>query len=131
MQGNRNWMKARESDVHSPELTGSTWLKPLIQEGMSDSASLDNVVELLAMSGRDLTHSMAMLMPPAWEKDEELTHEQRAFFEYHSCLMEPWDGPATVVFTDGRIVGRSEEHTSELQSPMYLVCRLLLEKKNN
>ena len=122
IQGNRNWMKARESDVHSPELTGSTWLKPLIQEGMSDSASLDNAVELLAMSGRDLTHSMAMLMPPAWEKDEELTHEQRAFFEYHSCLMEPWDGPATVVFTDGRIVGAALDRNG-LRPARYLASK--------
>src|SRR5437667_92117 len=122
IQGNRNWMKARESDVHSPELTGSTWLKPLIQEGMSDSASLHNAVELLAMSGRDLTHSMAMLMPPAWEKDEELTHEQRAFFEYHSCLMEPWDGPATVVFTDGRIVGAALDRNG-LRPARYLASK--------
>src|SRR5437667_12027539 len=122
IQGNRNWMKARESDVHSPELTGSTWLKPLIQEGMSDSASLDNAVELLAMSGRDLTHSMAMLMPPAWENDEEATHEPRAFFEYHSCLMEPWDGPATVVFTDGRIVGAALDRNG-LRPARYLASK--------
>jgi glutamate synthase (ferredoxin) len=123
IQGNRNWMKAREAELESSLLqTGSSWLRPLIQEGMSDSASLDNALELLTMAGREASHSMAMLMPPAWENDVELAPEVRAFFEYHSCLTEPWDGPATVVFTDGRVVGAALDRNG-LRPARYLVTK--------
>jgi len=102
VRGNRNWTQARES-----ELKADFWgpdidlLKPIIQPGGSDSASLDNVLEVLTMSGRSLLHSMTMLVPPAWRGNKEITPELAAFFEYHTCLCEPWDGPAAIVFTDG------------------------------
>src|SRR5215469_13754347 len=103
IQGNRNWMQAREVALFSPHW-GSRFhdLLPIIQPGGSDSAQLDNVVELLALSGRDLLHSMQMLVPPAWEHDSEL---ESAWCEYHAGQMEPWDGPAALAFSDGRFVG--------------------------
>jgi glutamate synthase domain-containing protein 2/glutamate synthase domain-containing protein 1/glutamate synthase domain-containing protein 3 len=104
--GNSNWMLAREGSLTSP-LWGERIrdLLPVIQEGGSDSAQLDNALELLAHSGRDLLHSMQMLIPPAWEMDVEMDEAQRAWCEYHAGLIEPWDGPAALVFSDGRIVG--------------------------
>jgi glutamate synthase (ferredoxin) len=104
--GNKNWTRARELELSSP-----VWgeniehLKPVIQEGNSDSASLDNALELLSMSGRDILHSIMMLIPEAWEKMEEMPPKIKAFYKYHACLNEPWDGPAAVVFSDGRYVG--------------------------
>ena len=106
VRGNRNWTQARES-----ELKADFWgpdidlLKPIIQPGGSDSASLDNVVEVMTMSGRSLLHTMTMLVPPAWHSDKETSPELAAFYEYHTCLCEPWDGPAALVFTDGLTVG--------------------------
>jgi glutamate synthase (NADPH/NADH) large chain/glutamate synthase (ferredoxin) len=106
VRGNRNWTQARES-----ELKADFWgpdielLKPIIQPGGSDSASLDNVVEVITMSGRSLLHTMTMLVPPAWRGDKEITPELAAFYEYHTCLCEPWDGPAALVFTDGLTIG--------------------------
>jgi glutamate synthase (NADPH/NADH) large chain/glutamate synthase (ferredoxin) len=106
VRGNRNWTQARES-----ELKADFWgpdidlLKPIIQPGGSDSASLDNVVEVMTMSGRSLLHTMTMLVPPAWRGDKEITPELAAFFEYHTCICEPWDGPAALVFTDGLTIG--------------------------
>jgi glutamate synthase domain-containing protein 2/glutamate synthase domain-containing protein 1/glutamate synthase domain-containing protein 3 len=105
IRGNRNWMRARES-----ELMADFWgkdvdlLKPIIQPGGSDSASLDNALEVLTMSGRGLLHSMNMLVPPAWRTDETMTAELKAYYEYHRCFNEPWDGPAGLVFSDGIIV---------------------------
>src|SRR5712692_11442448 len=106
LQGNRNWMQAREGTLNSP-LWGSKLqnLLPVIQQGGSDSAELDNVLELLASSGRDLLHSVQMLVPPAWEHNPALESAERAWCEYHAGLMEPWDGPAALAFSDGRIVG--------------------------
>ncbi|HKF35585.1 MAG TPA: glutamate synthase large subunit [Ktedonobacteraceae bacterium] len=103
IQGNRNWMQAREVALFSPHW-GSRFhdLLPIIQPGGSDSAQLDNVVELLALSGRDLLHSVQMLVPPAWEHDSEL---ESAWCEYHAGQIEPWDGPAALAFSDGRFVG--------------------------
>ena len=91
IQGNRNWMRAREKDVITP--------------GGSDSASLDNVLEFLVHSGKDIWHAVMMLIPEAWENMPEIDPQLRAFYEYHACLMEPWDGPAAVAFTDGIVVG--------------------------
>lgn len=112
IQGNRNWMQAREKALYSPLWSESENrprpyddLLPVIQEGGSDSAQLDNVLELLTLSGRSLLHSMQMLIPPAWEHDPELDPAQRAWCEYHAGLMEPWDGPAALIFGDGRFVG--------------------------
>ncbi len=106
LQGNRNWMRARE-----PELASPVWgdkisdLAPIIWEDGSDSASLDNVLELLEISGRDILHSMLMLIPEAWENMPDVDPDIRAFYEYHACLTEPWDGPAALAFTDGTIAG--------------------------
>lgn len=106
VQGNLHWMQARERSLSSP-LWGDRLpdLLPVIQVPGSDSGQLDNAFELLALSGRDALHSMQMLIPPAWEQDGELTPQERAWCEYHSCCMEPWDGPAALIFGDGRYVG--------------------------
>jgi glutamate synthase domain-containing protein 2/glutamate synthase domain-containing protein 1 len=104
IRGNRNWMRARES-----ELMADFWkqdidlLKPIIQPGGSDSASLDNALEVLTMSGRDLLHAMTMLVPPAWRADELMSPEVKAFYEYQACFNEPWDGPAGLVFSNGLV----------------------------
>ncbi len=104
--GNRNWMEAREGSMFSP-LWGNKLpdLLPVIQDGSSDSGQLDNVLELLTLSGRDLLHSMQMLIPPAWEQNAALDAEHRAWCEYHAGLIEPWDGPAALIFSDGSVVG--------------------------
>jgi len=104
IRGNRNWMRARES-----ELAADFWkqdidlLKPIIQPGGSDSASLDNALEVLTMSGRDLLHAMTMLVPPAWRADDLMSPEVKAFYEYQACFNEPWDGPAGLVFSNGLV----------------------------
>ena len=77
----------------------------IIQPGQSDSASFDNALELLYLAGRSLPHAVAMMIPEAWENDDLMEEERRAFYQYHSALMEPWDGPAAIAFTDGRVVG--------------------------
>jgi glutamate synthase (ferredoxin) len=106
LQGNRNWMRARE-----PELVAPCWgeardlLRPVIWDAGSDSASLDNALELVQRSGRDLLHAMMMLVPEAWENMPDMSTPLREFYEYHACLMEPWDGPAALAFTDGVLVG--------------------------
>jgi glutamate synthase (NADPH/NADH) large chain/glutamate synthase (ferredoxin) len=108
LQGNRNWTRAREAELES-----SVWgdrvddLKPVLQPDMSDSASLDNAVEAIMLSGRDVRHAMMMLVPEAWENMPNMQKSHRDFFEYHACLTEPWDGPASLAFTDGVIVGAS------------------------
>jgi len=106
LQGNRNWMRAREPELSSP-LWGDrlTELLPIIDPDGSDSMSLDQVLELLELSGRDIVHAVAMLIPEAWEHMDDLSPEIRAFFDYHAGLMEPWDGPAAIAFTDGRVAG--------------------------
>jgi glutamate synthase (NADPH) large chain len=106
LEGNRNWMRARHSQLESELLGGDVSdLLPIIREGGSDSATLDNVVELLVMAGRSLPHALMMLIPEAFAGRDDLSDEVKGFFRYHSCLMEPWDGPASVSFTDGRIIG--------------------------
>ncbi|MGH8972980.1 MAG: glutamate synthase large subunit [Acidimicrobiia bacterium] len=106
LEGNRNWMRARhsqlESDLLGPALAD---LHPIIRPGGSDSAILDNVAELLVMAGRSLPHALMMMIPEAYEGRDDLPEAVRDFFRYHSCLMEPWDGPASVSFTDGRVIG--------------------------
>ena len=106
LRGNRNWMSAREKTLQSA-LFGDDVKKllPLVNKSGSDSAALDNAVELLTLGGRSLPHAMMMLMPEAWTGDPLMDDERRAFYEYHACLMEPWDGPAAVCFTDGRVMG--------------------------
>jgi|UniRef100_UPI00404A573B glutamate synthase (ferredoxin) len=106
IRGNRNLMRARErSAAHGVWGDRFADLRPLVQPDMSDSASFDNALQLLTLSGRDPLQACTIMMPPAWEQDKSLTPEQQAFYRYHSCMLEPWDGPAAVVFTDGKIVG--------------------------
>ncbi|HVC32968.1 MAG TPA: glutamate synthase large subunit [Chloroflexota bacterium] len=106
VQGNQNWMRARE-----PELSSPVWgdklgdLTPIIWEDASDSSRLDNVLELIELSGRDVLHGMMMLIPEAWENMPDVDPDLRAFYEYHACLTEPWDGPAALAFSDGTIAG--------------------------
>ena len=106
IQGNRNWLQAREASLASQHWGDDFHdLLPIIQPGGSDSAQLDNMLELLTLADRDLLHSMQMLIPPAWEHNPELTSIQQAWCEYHAGMMEPWDGPAALAFSDGRFVG--------------------------
>ena len=106
VKGNRNWMRARQSQLSSPLLGDSPEeLYPICTPGASDSASFDEVAELLWLSGRPITHSIMMMIPEAWENHATMDPARRAFYEYHSMLMEPWDGPAAVSFTDGNLVG--------------------------
>ena len=106
VRGNTNWMNAREQLFASP-LFGDeiNQLLPIIQPGQSDSAVFDNALELLFQSGRTLPHSVSMMIPEAWEKHESMSEEKKAFYRFHSCLLEPWDGPASIAFTDGRRIG--------------------------
>ena len=106
LRGNINWMTARQAVLESG-LFGDDIKKlyPILTPGASDTATIDNAFEFLLMGGRSLPHVMAMLIPEAWEKDRHISPERRAFYEYHSCLMEPWDGPAMIAFTDGVRIG--------------------------
>jgi glutamate synthase (ferredoxin) len=106
LQGNVSWTRAREADLASPVWGADVErLRPVIDLDGSDSAMLDNVLELLVRSGRDIRHAMLMLVPEAWELISDMDSTRRAFYHYHACLTEPWDGPAALTFTDGRIVG--------------------------
>ena len=106
VMGNRNWMRARESQLASELIEGDlTRLFPICTPGASDSASFDEVLELLHLGGRSIAHAMLMMIPEAWENHAEMRPDRRAFYEFHSTIMEPWDGPAAVVFTDGTRVG--------------------------
>jgi len=106
LRGNENWMHARQGMLAS-ELFGEDLKKlfPIIQEDGSDSAKFDNCLEFLALSGRSLPHAVMMMIPEPWENHESMDEKKRAFYEYHSSLMEPWDGPASIAFTDGLVVG--------------------------
>jgi len=121
LRGNVNWMHARQSVLESP-LFGDDLKKlfPIIQPGGSDSAAFDNALELLLMAGRSLPHAMAMLIPEAWSKNPHMNPQKRAFYEYHASLMEPWDGPAAVAFTDGRSIGAVLDRNG-LRPARYLV----------
>jgi glutamate synthase domain-containing protein 2/glutamate synthase domain-containing protein 1/glutamate synthase domain-containing protein 3 len=123
LRGNVNWMNARQSVLASP-LFGDDIKKlfPIITAGGSDSAMLDNAVELLTMAGRSLPHVMAMLIPEAWDRDRAMADDIRAFYEYHASLMEPWDGPAAVVFADGRVVGATLDRNG-LRPGRYVVTK--------
>ncbi|HSK81897.1 MAG TPA: glutamate synthase large subunit [Rubrobacter sp.] len=123
IRGNINWMRARESRLRS-ELFGEDLekLSPVILPGQSDSASFDNTLELLHLAGRSLPHAVAMMIPEAWENDGLMHPDRRAFYQYHSALMEPWDGPAAVAFTDGRIVGATLDRNG-LRPARYSVTR--------
>ncbi len=105
IRGNRNWMKARESVLNSGALGNISDITPLLQPDMSDSASLDNVLEFLTMSGLSLPQAMSVLVPESFNEKNPISEELRAYYEYHSILMEPWDGPAAILFSDGRYAG--------------------------
>lgn len=122
LRGNINWMRARESLLESELFTKDeiAQLRPIIDETQSDSAILDNVVELLTLSGRSLPHVMMMLIPEAWSGDAEMSQEKKDFYEYHAALMEPWDGPASVAFTDGKIIGATLDRNG-LRPSRYLL----------
>ncbi len=106
VQGNRNWMRAREARLASELLPGEiSRLLPIITPGGSDSASFDEVLELLNLGGRSLPHALLMMIPEAWENHAEMDTARRDFYRYHGCVMEPWDGPAAIVFTDGTLIG--------------------------
>jgi len=106
LRGNLNWMKTRESDLES-DVFGDDIdkIKPITHENQSDTAVVDNVLEFLVESGRDMTHALRMLVPEAWNRDEQMDEKRREWYEYHSTIMEPWDGPLLVAYTDGHRVG--------------------------
>ena len=107
LQGNLNWLKSSERGFTSPLFTKEEMemLLPIVGDGQSDSACLDNMIELLCMTGRSLPHVMMMLIPEAWDENDLMDPARKAFYEYHASMMEPWDGPASISFTDGRIIG--------------------------
>lgn len=107
LKGNLNWLRAGEKDFVSKFFSQEEMdmLLPIVEEGQSDSASLDNVVELLMLTGRSLPHVMMMLIPEAWDGNDDMDPVKKSFYEYHASLMEPWDGPACISFTDGKIIG--------------------------
>jgi glutamate synthase (NADPH/NADH) large chain len=120
VQGNRNWMRARQSQLESEVLGDLRPLFPIVTPGASDSASFDEVVELLNLGGRSLPHAMMMMVPEAYENQVDVDPARRDFYEYHSMLMEPWDGPAALVFTDGTLVGATLDRNG-LRPGRYLV----------
>jgi glutamate synthase (NADPH/NADH) large chain len=120
VQGNRNWMRARQSQLESEVMGDLQPLLPIVTPGASDSASFDEVVELLTLSGRSLPHAIMMMVPEAWENQADFEPSHRAFYEYHSMLMEPWDGPAALVFTDGNLVGATLDRNG-LRPGRYIV----------
>ncbi|HXC35546.1 MAG TPA: glutamate synthase large subunit, partial [Candidatus Acidoferrales bacterium] len=121
LRGNVNWMHAAQSNFQSP-LLGDDIKKiiPVINTDGSDSAQFDNCVELLVMAGRELPHTMMMMIPEPWENHESMDPERRAFYEFHSCLMEPWDGPASMAFTDGRVIGACLDRNGLRPSRYYV-----------
>ena len=122
IRGNRGWMEARESVLSSPLLGDLKDIRPIVQKGMSDSASLDNVLEFLVMSGLSLPHAMAMLVPESFNEKNPISEDLKAFYEYHSILMEPWDGPAALLFSDGRYAGGMLDRNG-LRPARYLITK--------
>ena len=120
IRGNRGWMEARESVLSTPALGDIRNIRPIIQPNMSDSASLDNVLEFFVMSGLSLPHAMAMLVPESFNDKNPISEDLKAFYEYHSILMEPWDGPAALLFSDGRFAGGMLDRNG-LRPARYLI----------
>ncbi|HLP22763.1 MAG TPA: glutamate synthase large subunit, partial [Microbacteriaceae bacterium] len=120
IQGNRNWMRARESQLASEVLGDLRPLFPIVTPGGSDSASFDEVVELLHLAGRSLPHAVMMMVPEAWENQPDIDPARRAFYDYHSMLIEPWDGPAAIIFSDGSLVGATLDRNG-LRPGRYIV----------
>ncbi|MBF0614054.1 MAG: glutamate synthase large subunit [Magnetococcales bacterium] len=123
LRGNINWMRAREAALSS-EVFGDDLKKlfPLVPEGLSDSASFDRALEFLVISGRSLPHAMMMMIPEAWENHRHMDEDRKAFYQYHGAMMEPWDGPAAVAFTDGRYIGATLDRNG-LRPARYLVTK--------
>lgn len=123
LRGNVNWMKAREGLINSPFFGKNIEkIKPTIDVSKSDSAILDNIFELLVLSGRSLSHAMMMLIPAAWEKDNSMDENLKAFYKYHACISEPWDGPAAIAFTDGTQIGAILDRNG-LRPARYLITK--------
>ena len=121
LRGNVNWIRARQGAISSPILDqdlAKIW--PLIYDGQSDSASFDNALELLVMGGYSIAHAMMMMIPEAWEKHTSMDESRRAFYEYHAAMMEPWDGPAAIAFSDGRVIGATLDRNG-LRPARYIV----------
>ncbi len=121
LRGNANWMMARQGTVES-KLFGEEMSKlfPLVEADLSDSGTFDNALEFLLMSGRTLQHAVMMMVPEAWQNHHTMSENKRAFYEYHSTLMEPWDGPASIVFTDGKYIGAVLDRNGLRPSRYYL-----------
>jgi glutamate synthase (NADPH) large chain len=123
LRGNRNWMRSRYRGLNSPYFGEKTRnLLPIVTESGSDSETLDNALEFLVMGGRSLPHSMMMLIPEAWNRDTRMDPDKLGFYEYHACLMEAWDGPAAVAFTDGRRIGAVLDRNG-LRPARYIVTK--------
>lgn len=122
IRGNRGWMEARESVLSSPRIPNIEEIRPIIQPDMSDSASLDNVLEFFVASGMSLPHAMAMLVPESFNEKNPISEDLKAFYEYHSILMEPWDGPAALLFSDGRYAGGMLDRNG-LRPARYLITK--------
>ena len=122
IRGNRAWMEARESVLSTPLLGNVKDIHPILQPDMSDSASLDNVLEFFVMSGLSLPHAMAMLVPESFNDKNPISEDLKAFYEYHSILMEPWDGPAALLFSDGRYAGGMLDRNG-LRPARYLITK--------
>jgi glutamate synthase (NADPH/NADH) large chain len=124
LQGNLNWLKTSEKNFTSPLFSKEEMemLLPIVSNGQSDSACLDNMIELLTMTGRSLPHVMMMLIPEAWDGNEHMDPVKKAFYEFHSAFMEPWDGPASISFTDGKIIGATLDRNG-LRPSRYCVTK--------
>ncbi|HEX2520395.1 MAG TPA: glutamate synthase central domain-containing protein, partial [Castellaniella sp.] len=121
VKGNFNWLRAREGAMQSAVLGADLpKLYPIVYEGQSDTATFDNCLELLVMSGYSLAHAMLMMIPEAWEQHTHMDEHRRAFYEYHAAMMEPWDGPAAIAFTDGRQIGATLDRNG-LRPARYLI----------
>ncbi|MFZ2033553.1 MAG: glutamate synthase central domain-containing protein, partial [Candidatus Dormiibacterota bacterium] len=121
LRGNVNWMRARQSKFRSPHFGDDiAKLMPVLDESGSDSSQFDNALEMLAMSGRSIEHAVMMMIPEAWHQNPLMDDERRAFYEFHSSLLEPWDGPAAIAFTDGRVIGATLDRNG-LRPARYLV----------
>jgi len=121
LRGNKNWMRAREGMARSELFDGEiSKLFPIVEPDCSDSGTFDNVLEFLLMSGRELPEAIMMMIPEAWQNHETMPEHKRAFYEFHSCLMEPWDGPASIAFTDGRYIGAVLDRNGLRPSRFYV-----------
>src|SRR5437773_7129711 len=121
-RGNENWMHARQALFASPLFDDVTKLFPVIDPTTSDSGKFDNALELLQRTGRSIAHAVMMMIPEAWQNHESMSASKRAFYEFHACLQEPWDGPASIAFTDGRVIGAVLDRNG-LRPSRYVVTK--------